>query len=168
MSGSQDRNIEVQPSTLPNLMNNVATGAYRIPQFQRNFVWSKRKNIELFDSIYHEFPIGSFFLWDAQREHNNLFRQIEQLGVPDVCEHDNVQFILDGQQRTVSLYCALHGLQVDGTDYGRICFDLKEQKFRDRTADNKRYVRVCDIWGGNILELSRQVEEEHVPSLERC
>jgi Protein of unknown function DUF262 len=68
MNDHQDRKIEVKPSTLSNLVADVSSGRYRIPQFQREFVWNKAKVRELFDSIYHEYPIGSFFLWDAERE----------------------------------------------------------------------------------------------------
>ena len=32
-------------------------------------------------------------------------------------------------------------------DYRKIAFDLKDQTFTDRTADNRRYVAVCDMWG---------------------
>ena len=77
----QQRKIEVKPGQLVNLIADVETGRYRIPQFQREYVWSKSKVRELFDSIYSEFPIGSFFLWDAERRHNTLFRQLVDLGV---------------------------------------------------------------------------------------
>jgi uncharacterized protein with ParB-like and HNH nuclease domain len=73
MSSQAERKIEVKPSTLANLVADVATGRYRIPQFQRDYVWNRAKVRALFDSIYQEFPIGSFFLWDAEREHNRLF-----------------------------------------------------------------------------------------------
>ena len=168
MSNKQERKIEVKPSTLPNLVADVASGRYRIPQFQREFVWTKTKVRELFDSIYHEFPIGSFFLWDAEREHNHLFRQLVDLGVPPVGEHDDVSFILDGQQRITSLFVTLKGLTVNGTDYRKIAFDLKDQTFTDRAADNRRYVAVCDMWGPDSLMLSRQIESGYVPAFERC
>lgn len=166
MSNKQERKIEVKPSTLPNLVADVASGRYRIPQFQREFVWTKTKVRELFDSIYHEFPIGSFFLWDAEREHNHLFRQLVDLGVPPVGEHDDVSFILDGQQRITSLFVTLKGLTVNGTDYRKIAFDLKDQTFTDRAADNRRYVAVCDMWGPDSLMLSRQIESGYVPAFD--
>ena len=71
---TNDQKIRVMPDNLNNLIIAVQKGDYRIPQFQREYVWEKSKVISLFDSIYKEYPIGSFFLWKAGREHNNLFR----------------------------------------------------------------------------------------------
>jgi len=149
-------------------MAGVAEGRYRIPQFQREFVWPESKVRELFDSIYREFPIGSFFLWKAGREQNQLFRHVVGLGLPPVGKHDDISFILDGQQRITSLYVTLYGLTVNGTDYSRICFDLKEEKFTSRTPDNKRYVAVCDLWGARGMQLSRGIEGPYVDSYVRC
>jgi hypothetical protein len=74
-------NIRVIPDTLNNVIVSVGRGQYRIPQFQREYVWEKSKVIELFDSIYKEFPIGSFFLWKAGREFNHLFRHSIDLNI---------------------------------------------------------------------------------------
>ena len=49
-------------------------GQYRIPQFQREYVWEISKVISIFDSVYEEYPIGLFLLWRAGRELNHLFR----------------------------------------------------------------------------------------------
>jgi uncharacterized protein with ParB-like and HNH nuclease domain len=43
MTDQKDRKIEVKPSTLANLIADVASGRYRIPQFQREYVWNKSK-----------------------------------------------------------------------------------------------------------------------------
>ena len=56
------QNIRVTPDLLRNLVVAVGKGEYRIPQFQREFVWEKNKVVQLFDSIYKEYPIGSFFV----------------------------------------------------------------------------------------------------------
>jgi len=50
------------------LMNDVENGRVRLPPFQREFVWSLGKVIDLMDSIYKGFPIGSFFYWKADRK----------------------------------------------------------------------------------------------------
>lgn len=168
MTDRQQRKIEVKGGQLVNLIADVETGRYRIPQFQREFVWSKSKVRELFDSIYREFPIGSFFLWDAERRHNHLFRQLVDLGVSAVGDTDDVSFILDGQQRITSLYVTLKGLTVNGTDYRSIVFDLKEEAFKDRSPDNKRYVSVSDIWGPEAMKLSRQIDVGYVAAYDRC
>jgi hypothetical protein len=172
MAHSEQR-ISVTPGTLPNLIIDVSRGNYRIPQFQREFVWTKAKIIELLDSIYNEFPIGSFFLWKAHREDNHLFRHTLALDIPPVGDHDTVYFILDGQQRITSLYVTLMGLtvtQTDGrtVDYGQISFDLKEEKFTDRKGDERRYVPVWKIWSPDSMLLSRSIDKEFVAAFDRC
>ncbi|PIV43719.1 MAG: hypothetical protein COS26_00145 [Candidatus Nealsonbacteria bacterium CG02_land_8_20_14_3_00_40_11] len=34
-----------------------------MPRFQRDYVWERIRVAKLFDSIYKEMLIGSFFLW---------------------------------------------------------------------------------------------------------
>ena len=160
--------IRVVPDTLNNLVVAVAKGQYRIPQFQREYVWSKPKVVELFDSIYREFPIGSFFLWKAGRQHNGLFRHSVDLGIPDIQADDDISFILDGQQRITSLYVTLMGLTVDDSDYSRICFDVKEEGFTHRAPDESRFISVSDIWKKNLLSIAKKVEESRHDALGKC
>jgi hypothetical protein len=64
------------------LMNDIENGRVRLPPFQREFVWSVPKVIDLLDSIYKGFPIGSFFYWKADRRYVTLFRDITSLSLP--------------------------------------------------------------------------------------
>jgi hypothetical protein len=168
MSASDRNKIEVRPSTLNNLVVAVEQGDYRVPQFQREYVWERTKVIDLFDSIYKEYPIGSFFLWKAERKHNNLFRHSIDLKIPPINDDDDVSFILDGQQRITSLYVTLKGMTASNTDYGRICFDVKDEKFTYREADNKRFFRVADIYGEDSFKIGKKVEEPFSEAFGRC
>ena len=168
MSSNTDQKIKVVPDTLGGLVSCVRKGEYRIPQFQRDYVWEKSRVVELFDSIYKEYPIGSFFLWKAGHEYNRLFRHAIDLNIPPIEKDDNVSFILDGQQRITSLYVTLMGLSVRGTDYGRICFDVKEEKFTHRAPDGRRYISVSELWQGRLLQIAKNVDEEHQDSLDKC
>lgn len=168
MPQQHEQKITVRPDTLPNLMADIAKGNYRIPQFQREFVWSTKKIIELFDSIHQEFPIGSLFFWKAGKEHNKLFRHTVNFDAKPVEDEDNISFILDGQQRSTSLYVTLNGLTVDGVDYSRICFDMKEERFTERSADDQRYVSVSSIWGEKAMMLSQNLPPEYLPAYIRC
>lgn len=163
-----DQNIRVTPDLLRNLIVAITKGEYRIPQFQREFVWEKSKVIELFDSIYKEYPIGSFFLWKAGRQHNKLFRHSVDLGIHPIYDDDDVYFILDGQQRITSIYLTLMGRVSGTTDYSRICFDVRDEKFTYREPDAHRFISVCDIWRKSILEIAKQVDEEWHNALSRC
>jgi len=53
--------ISVKPDTiyLEDLLDDVANGNYKIPVFQRDFVWKSAQMIDLFDSLLKGYPIGS-------------------------------------------------------------------------------------------------------------
>jgi Protein of unknown function DUF262 len=78
----QPEPIDPGKYSFPTLMNDIENGRVRLPPFQREFVWSPTKVIDLMDSIYKGFPIGSFFYWKADRKYVTLFRNIESLSLP--------------------------------------------------------------------------------------
>ena len=90
-------------------MNDIENGRVRLPPFQRDFVWSPPKVIELMDTIYKGYPIGSFFYWKASREYITLFRDIKSLSLPSPAHDQELFFILDGQQRLTSIWATFKG-----------------------------------------------------------
>ncbi|MCH2134708.1 MAG: DUF262 domain-containing protein [Phycisphaerales bacterium] len=168
MSGQYVQKIEPRTRTLPNLMTDLAEGRYRIPEFQRDYVWPVSKVIALFDSIYQEFPIGSFFIWQADAEHHEVFRECTALKLPEHQPGGPIHYILDGQQRLTSLYLTLFGQTFRGVDYSRICFDLDERRFDYVNAghDGERFISVSEIWGPGLPMLMRSVSEERVGPLD--
>src|SRR5467141_61449 len=54
----QPEPIDPGKYNFPTLMNDIENGRVRLPPFQREFVWSPTKVIDLMDSIYKGFPIG--------------------------------------------------------------------------------------------------------------
>lgn len=159
--------IDVQQRKLPQILNDMESGKLQVPRFQRKFVWPLIKTRALLDSMYKEFPIGTFFLWRAPANSPRLSRPLNELGIPAPQEGAEVSYILDGQQRLTSLYVALKGLKLGSQDYGRISIDLdtatrydqnQEEGFEEdifvyRSGDNRRYVAVCDLIGPNHLDI---------------
>jgi len=151
--------IDVGDSTLMALLHQLQSGELQVPRFQRDFVWSVKKTRDLLDSMYKEFPIGTFFLWRAPTDLPYLCRPLDELDLPAPKPNSPTSYILDGQQRLISLYVTIVGLKYRSRDYGRICLDLdaatrfdrnheedqQEDIFVYRTPDNERYVRVCDL-----------------------
>ncbi|MFC2016803.1 DUF262 domain-containing protein [Chloroflexota bacterium] len=138
--------IKIEPGLkLGDIIRDLEKGKLRIPRFQRKFVWERPRVVRLLESMYHQFPIGSFFFWQAPRTYNKFFRNIGDLGLPEPDARDDITFILDGQQRITSLYVTVKGLTLNGVAYGEICFDMEEEEFTSRKADNKRYVTLCDM-----------------------
>jgi hypothetical protein len=101
---SQSEPIDPGKYNFPTLMNDLDNGRVRLPPFQREFVWSPTKVIDLMDSIYKGFPIGSLFYWKADRKYVTLFRDIVGLKLPPPAPDHELFFILDGQQRLTSIW----------------------------------------------------------------
>ena len=57
---------------LGDLLKGVDNGEYRIPRFQRNYVWQIGKVVDLIDSLLKGFPIGSLILWETKTELSDI------------------------------------------------------------------------------------------------
>lgn len=163
--------IDVQQRKLSDLLYEMETGKLQVPRFQRNFVWPLSKTRRLLDSMYKEFPIGTFFLWRAPSGSPLLSRPLTELGIPEPQRGAEVFYILDGQQRLTSLFVTLKGQKLDSRNYGRISIDLEtatrydrnqedgfdEDIFVYRSGDNRRYVAVCDLVGQSHLDIYEEI-----------
>jgi Protein of unknown function DUF262 len=88
-----------------------------IPDFQRGFKWQTPDIRKLLESLLLDFPIGAALLWRTQRTTLD-FRRIEEVEFSDdetegednsepheqELRSDEIDFILDGQQRITSIY----------------------------------------------------------------
>jgi hypothetical protein len=107
---------EPQSVTFPSLFDQIRNGTIKIPQFQRDFVWTKAQSARLLDSIIKGYPIGTFILWSTQER----LRSIRNLGgtdLPDTPAGNAVKYVLDGQQRMTSLFVTLNGLKINRDDH---------------------------------------------------
>ncbi len=153
---------------LPNIIQDIKNGSLRIPQFQRKFVWEKSKVIKLLDSIYKEFPIGSFFFWTAPRKYYFFYRDIVELKLPKPDKYERMSFIIDGQQRLTSLYATVKGLTLYDRDYSHICFDLDKKEFIDKKPDNQRFISVSDLFSEENFEIYDNLTAERKKSFNQC
>jgi hypothetical protein len=93
------------------VLNAIELGRIKIPQFQRDFVWTKEKSAKLLDSILKGYPIGTFILWKT-KEQLRVVRNLGSLALPETPEGDFVDYVLDGQQRLTSLFASVKGLTI--------------------------------------------------------
>ncbi|MBO2605696.1 DUF262 domain-containing protein [Shewanella algae] len=110
---------------IDDLINFVITGEVRVPAFQRGYVWKERNIIELFESIYLGYPIGSILLWET----NSKINVRESFGVKE--SKDKKVYIIDGQQRVTTLFYCLSGSR-SNEDLAKLCevyFDLEREEF---------------------------------------
>ena len=107
------------------LYSDVEIGRIKIPQFQRDFVWSKEQTANLIDSIIKGFPIGTFIFWQTTEQLRHV-RDIGNATLPPTPSGESTSYILDGQQRIASLYAVHKGLQDQTIDYRDISIDLRD------------------------------------------
>ena len=109
------------------LNQKIKDGTIKIPQFQRDFVWSISDSAKLIDSLIKGYPIGSFIIWKT-RERLKAVKNIGGIDFPDTSAGEVIQYVLDGQQRITSIFAALNGVNIvkDNTpiDYSNIYIDL--------------------------------------------
>src|ERR1017187_8864065 len=97
---AQPTKIEIRNIRLENLIADMESkGILRIPRFQRDYVWERSTVAELLDSIYRKAPFGIFFLWTTPREFRDLNKDSPDLRLPNTADHEQINLILDGQQR---------------------------------------------------------------------
>ncbi len=124
---------------LKKLLTELESGHIKIPKFQRDYIWEKTKVVKLLNSIYHQYPIGSFFFWIAPEHYASFIRENNDLNITPAEQNGTFQFILDGQQRLISLYVSLRGLTMAGTDYGTVCFNPQKKEFRIPRSQREKF-----------------------------
>ncbi|MCY9099566.1 DUF262 domain-containing protein [Bacillus inaquosorum] len=110
------------------LVIKVKTGDIKLPKFQRPFVWTKKDILNLLDSIYKSYPIGSILLW-LTKEKLASERRIGDFEIEDRREEYPTNYLLDGQQRLSTLCGALFWNGDNPKSIWNIAFDLDKEKF---------------------------------------
>jgi len=161
-----------------------------IPTFQREFVWKPENILNLWDSIFKFYPIGSILYWVTD-SYLHTHRKLGGFEFPH--DEDSVRkfkdwaYVLDGQQRATSLLVSLLGgkgkvKDVEDFDY-TVYFDLTEGTFLHANELDKRKSRVnpaflvrlrdVPLWGVSFYRDIANVEgyndtiERNIEQLER-
>jgi len=152
------------------LISDIEKGVIKIPQFQRDFVWTREKSAKLLDSILKGFPIGTFILWKTKESLRSI-RNIGGAELPSTPKGDYVQYVLDGQQRLTSLYATIKGLEIKrdnrvdsfsdiyvnliaGDDEDIVIVDVSD-------LPEKSYVTLMDLISGDLTFLAEFPKEYH-------
>jgi|LSQX01.3.fsa_nt_gb uncharacterized protein with ParB-like and HNH nuclease domain len=102
----------------------IEEGRIFLPPIQRNFVWDYYRIINLFDSLYRNYPIGNCIFWRLKPEtsrHYPLYKFIKEFTenknkpvknehVPQNLLQQDVYAVVDGQQRLSSFFIGLAGI----------------------------------------------------------
>lgn len=151
--------IKTDKARISEYISNFEKGNLQVPAFQRDFVWTNDKKIELFDSIKKGYPIGSVLLWNPYFNNENEYDNFgkDALGYYETPKRNNNSFyILDGFQRLSTLIgCLLNperakikGIYRDDEKWFKefnIIYNLKDESFeinRSKNFDNLNYYQV--------------------------
>lgn len=154
---------EPQSLSFSSLMSDIEKGNIKIPQFQRDFVWTKDKSAKLLDSIVKAYPIGTFIFWKTKEELRAL-RNLGGIDLPPTPEGDYIQYILDGQQRLTSLFACLKGLKIiredHEDDFSEFYVDLDAKEHEPiiitnlADTDHHQTIRLNSLLYGKIMEFT--------------
>lgn len=101
-----DKKFTSNDMPLSDLLNRAHSGALQLPDFQRGWVWDDNHIASLLASVSLSYPIGAVMtLRTGNPEVKFKPRLLE--GVTSATQDEPEFLLLDGQQRTTSLYLAL-------------------------------------------------------------
>ena len=165
---------EINPTAvkIDKLIARVADGDIKIPAFQRRFVWDQEQVIELLDSIYRDYPIGSLLLWNSDDSKLKATRNICGFDIPDRPSSYPVNYVLDGQQRLSAIYAVFckdrtrtaSDDEDPSLDIFDIHFDLDSQIFRagsDLIAENHSFPLLALLDLTAFLNALKQLPEKY-------
>jgi hypothetical protein len=108
------------------LVTEVRSGVLRIPPFQRGYKWEASDVTELFDSLMRGYPIGELLLWRQPAPAARLLVGPVSIDAPAL---DYALWVVDGQQRIISLVGALVAAETSTDPRFRIYLDVEDGAF---------------------------------------
>lgn len=100
------------PQNLPisQLMEDINEGRMKLPEMQRPYVWTKQQVLDLFDSLYRGYPIGTILRWQS----NNSEVKMRDFALNETNKNKFMEsfMLLDGQQRLTSLSAVINGQKI--------------------------------------------------------
>ncbi|HVO60495.1 MAG TPA: DUF262 domain-containing protein [Terriglobales bacterium] len=169
---------DIAPSAvkIDKLLHRMEEGEIKVPAFQRGFVWKQAQVIDLLDSIYNDFPIGSILLWNSHERLKSS--NIGGFAIPEREPSYPVNYVLDGQQRLSALYgvfCKNRQLTTDekykvDPAIFELYFDIDEDKFvaeAERIAFGSYLKMSCLFSTKDFLNAVQSLDSERMGRAER-
>ena len=140
------------------LLDHIDANELVLPEIQRDFVWSKKNVLLLFDSLYRGLPIGYMLVWQAKiAVAHKGFGVKKKIKIGQAV--DNFYgYLLDGQQRLTAiklvrdrdekypLVFALDSPEKENPEMGRF-------HYRARWNNNPFYIPVSDVLSNEVKPL---------------
>ncbi len=159
------------------LISDIEKGQIKIPQFQRDFVWDLKGSAKLLDSIFKNYPIGTFIFWRTNETLRSI-RNIGNLNLPEPREGEFITYVLDGQQRITSLFASLKGVKIQRegkyeTDYSKIYIDLNAREEDTIVVTDIKgllentYISIKDLIAKDISYLANTYSKEMLEKIQK-
>jgi IS5 family transposase len=167
--------FKTNPHLLKEILEQARKGDLQLPDFQRSWVWNENGIKELLISVLKGFPIGSLMTLEVGGSVKFRPRPLEGVVLPSLNKQP-AELILDGQQRTTSLFLSLFNDQpvptrTDKEDEVKVWGPLKtthnlEKHDRIRTMkqhgffdENDRLNRLSEL-GDTLEKLNKYINWE--------
>lgn len=169
--------ISVKPDTiyLEDLLQDISDGIYKIPVFQRDFVWKPNQILDLFDSILKGYPIGSLLFWKPNEEFDTK-NEVGPYFVDKTAKE--ISYVLDGFQRISTLFGVLtnpKNYELDPESKAikdfTIYFDVRKNTFlkvkyqRDKSVYSAPLYTIYD--NRELFNLIRELDKENLNDSEK-
>src|ERR1035437_3178205 len=96
------QNAPTVETPLNKLLEQIKNDELILPEIQRDFVWTKKSVMYLFDSLFRGLPIGHMLIWKAKRSVTAKHFHRRKLRTGILLENFE-GYLLDGQQRLTAL-----------------------------------------------------------------
>lgn len=167
--------IEVKSISIPVLLNNLYSGEWLTPEFQRDFVWNPAQITGFVNSILDAKPIGMATIWQ-QEEKSDL--PLENISVNDWDANESKSgpsffgdnqdrpgryfAILDGKQRSTSIAMVFGGLRALSGNYKHSGSYFLNADFDD-VQDRVKYLTKSEIENRSLQTISAYVQQALFP-----
>lgn len=126
----QDLGVSLSHKGVQDVVKDIENGKLVLPDFQRDFVWPTKQVGKLMESILNGYYINTLLTLPVSNGGDNVpFPPRSVSGISGLDTANNMEMVLDGQQRITSIYYALTApeLSLDNTKYPQL-FCLKFSK----------------------------------------
>jgi hypothetical protein len=108
--------MQVQQRKLLSLLEDVKAGKLVIPDFQRDFVWTRKQIEELLNSVINRYFIGTVLVLESPTSNLRFAPRVIRGVQADPKSQSTISYVLDGQQRITSLFYAFYEPSVELAD----------------------------------------------------
>ncbi len=152
--------------SLKTLLGHIDTNELVLPEIQRDFVWSKKNVLLLFDSLYRGLPIGYMLVWQAKIAVAHKGFGVKKKIMIGQAVDNFYGYLLDGQQRLMAIK-----LVRDGDEKYPLVFaleppekensDMERFHYRARWNNNPFYIPVSDVLSDEVkpLQILEQLKD---------